>query len=247
MALVTGAGRRLGRAIALGLAERGSQVIVHYHRSAAAAQEVVAEIGRRGGAAVAIEADLADPAAIERLFEAAVSGWPGLDVVVNNAASFERQAFDQISPADWDRVLALNLRAPFLVIQYAARLMGGSARSAPGLVVNVADLSGIQVWHEYVQHGVAKAGLLHLTRLAARELAPEVRVNAVVPGAVLPPPGLAETDEAWLDLGQRLPLRRVGKPQDVVHAVCFLAENDFVTGAVIPVDGGEHLVGVRRH
>ncbi len=247
VALVTGAGRRLGRAIALGLAQRGSQVIVHYGTSEAAAHQVVAEIGAGGGRAAALQADLADPAAIERLFETIASRWPRLDVVVNSAARFERQAFDEIAPGDWDRVLAVNLRAPFLVTQHAARRMRATPRESPGLVVNIADLSGLQVWHEYVQHGVAKAGLLHLTRLAARELAPAVRVNAIVPGAILPPPGMDAADEAWRAFGQRLPLQRVGEPGDVVHAVCFLAENDFVTGAILPVDGGEHLVGVRRH
>jgi pteridine reductase len=247
VSVVTGAGRRLGRAIALDLAGAGSRIVVHYGTSAEAAEQVVRDIRALGVEAVAVPADLAHPEQIATLCERVRQEMGRLDVLVNSAARFERQSFPEVTAQDWDRTLSVNLRAPFLLTQCAAALMISSRRERPGLVVNIADLSGVQVWHGYVQHGVSKAGLLHLTRLAARELAPDVRVNAVVPGAILPPPGVGAESEAWRDLGQRLPLKRVGEPSQVAHAIRFLAENDFVTGSVIYVDGGEHLGGPRKH
>lgn len=245
VALVTGAGRRLGREIALELGRRGCQVVVHFGRSAAAAEATVRDIVDQGGKAVALQADLSDPEAVAPLFEAIATQCHRLDVVVNSAAIFERQPFDAIGLADWERSLAVNLRAPFQVMQCAARLMRARERQVPASIINIGDLSGLRPWPGYVQHGVSKAGLLHLTRIAARELAPLVRVNALVPGAILPPPGVSGDDPGWLARGARLPLGRLGRPAEVTHAVCFLAENDFITGVVLPVDGGEHLLAAR--
>jgi NAD(P)-dependent dehydrogenase (short-subunit alcohol dehydrogenase family) len=157
--------------------------------------------------------------------------------------------------------MALNLRAPFLCSQAAARLMRASGRATgargstggglgatgvPGLIVNVSDISGLNPWRGYAHHGVSKAALLHLTRVAARELGPHVRVNAVVPGPILPPPGEEEGSDAWRRRGERLPLGRTGQPQDVGEAVVFLARNDFITGETIVIDGGERLLAGGR-
>ncbi|MFQ5459975.1 MAG: SDR family oxidoreductase, partial [Anaerolineae bacterium] len=191
--------------------------------------------------------DLGAPGSAAELIAAAGDLFGALDILVNSAASFQRRPFQDISAADWDHVMAVNLRAPFQLIQHAARLMGPRRADGepPGAVVNIADLSGEKPWRGYVHHGVSKAALLHLTRGAALALGPDVRVNAVVPGAILPPPGLEATDDAWRRRGERLPVGRLGAASDVGRAVRFLVEEDFITGEVLHVDGGEGLLSGR--
>ncbi len=249
VSLVTGASRRLGKQIAASLARRGSRIAVHFGSSREPAEATAAEFRELGVEAEPFGADLTRPAEIDRLFERVGERFGRLDVLVNSAASFERGAFERIGADAWDEVLALNLRGPFLCLQNAAALMRGVKRQggSPGAVVNIADLSGMLAWSEQAHHGVSKAALLHLTRLAARDLAPDVRVNAVVPGAILPPPGMAEEDPAWRETIGRLPLRRAGSGAEVGEAVVFLATNDFVTGATLVVDGGESLLGAGHH
>lgn len=251
VALVTGAGHRLGRAIALGLGREGCDLLVHYHSSeegARATCEAIRALGRR---ATALRADLSRPAEIDALVAAIDREVDGLDVLVNSAASFVRRAFEEIRAEEWDAVLDLNLRAPFLLLRSSAALMSRARPrrrtlcdegDAPAAVVNVADLSGRKPWRGYAHHAVSKAGLLHLTRAAALELGPDVRVNAVVPGPILPP---RDRDDDWARRGERLPLGRTGEPEEVAHAVVFLARNDFVTGQAIVVDGGAELAGGR--
>jgi NAD(P)-dependent dehydrogenase (short-subunit alcohol dehydrogenase family) len=145
--------------------------------------------------------------------------------------------------------MAVNVRAPFLASQHAARAMRRSTRASgeAAVIVNVADLSGVYPWLGYSVHGISKAGVLHLTRTSARELAPDIRVNAIVPGPILPPPGIGADDEAWQELGASVPLGRVGEPSMIGQAVVFLAQADYVTGVALPVDGGEHLLGPVNH
>ncbi len=245
VALVTGAAHRLGKAIALALAGRGASIVVHYGSSGDEAAATADEIRRLGVDAWPLAADLADPLQIESLLTAAHERAGRLDVVVASAASFERKPFEQITAEDWDRVQAVNLRAPFLLLRGAAALLRASRREgdAPAAVVNVLDLASRLPWRGYAHHGAAKAGLAHLTRIAARELAPAIRVNAVAPGAILPPPGMKESDEAWRATAERLPLHRTGDPREIGNAVVFLAETDFVTGEVLVIDGGESLIG----
>lgn len=247
VALITGSAHRVGKAIALALAREGAHIVVHYGGSAQAAQETVKEIKSLGVQAIKVQADLRDPAQIDALFAEVEAHFGRLDVLVNSAASFQRQAFDDITLDDWKDVLQTNLRAPFLCTQRAARLMRQTERPAnePAAVINIADLSGVFPWHEYVQHGVSKAGIIHLTKVSANELGPEVRVNAIAPGAVLPPPGMSSA--AWERFGDHLPVKRTGSAEDVAQTVVFLARQDFITGALIPVDGGEHLVGPATH
>lgn len=250
VALVTGAGRRLGRAIALGLGEAGCDVIVHYGKSREGAEETAETIRVRGNEGIAVRADLSDPREIAALFEAVEDRFGRLDILVNSAASFERAPFDEITVEAWDAVLDLNLRAPFLCAQRAARLMRRTAgrkgllgeTDAPGAIMNLADHAGVTTWRGYAHHGVSKAGLLHLTRIAARELAPDVRVNSVIPGPILPPSGESPDSEEWRARGERVPLRRTGDPAHVLEAVLFLTRNDYVTGAELFVDGGERLL-----
>jgi pteridine reductase len=205
----------------------------------------VEELSNLGVEAVALSADLSLETEIEDLFDRIESQFGRLDVLVNSAASFERQAFETVEASDWDRVMAVNLRAPFLCSRQGVRLMraGRPTGGPPGLVLNIVDLSAVSAWPGYIQHGVSKAGLLHLTRIMARELGPEVRVNAILPGAVLPPPGMTAEGTEWRQMGERLPVGRTGEPAQVGHTAVFLAENDFITGEVIYVDGGEHLLG----
>jgi NAD(P)-dependent dehydrogenase (short-subunit alcohol dehydrogenase family) len=245
VALVTGAAHRLGKAVARALAQEGCHLLIHYRGSKDEASETVAELSTLGVEAVAEAADLSLPEEIGTLFSRLEDHFGELDILVNSAASFERGAYASVSAEDWDRVMALNLRAPFLCTRRAARLMSESRRrgDSPGLVINMVDLSGICAWPGYVQHGVSKAGLLHLTRIGARELAPGVRVNAILPGAVLPPPGMADLSPEWRRMGERLPVGRTGDPEQIGLTAVFLARNDFITGEEIIVDGGEHLLG----
>lgn len=236
IALVTGGAVRVGRAIVLALAGAGLRVVVHYGNSAEAAAGVVAEIRSRGGEAVALQADLARVEEVERLAREAVEAFGGLDLLVNNASVFPDAPLLETDVALWDHTLAVNLRAPFLLTRALADALG---EGEGGVVVNLADLAGLQAWEGYAAHGVSKAGLVHLTRVAARALAPRVRVNAIAPGAVLPPDGLSADEVAHL--ASLAPLRRIGSPDDVVQAVLYLARADFVTGEVLVVDGGRLL------
>lgn len=250
VALVTGGARRLGRALSLGLAGVGCDVFIHYRSSAADADGTANEVRALGRRAATFEADLSRPEQINDLFEAFDAAFGRLDILVNSAASFERTPFDETTVAEWDAAQALNLRAPFLMTQRAAVRMRAVAERrgsqgeprAPGVIINMSDMAAVAAWKGFAPHGVSKAGLLHLTALTARELGAEVRANAIVPGPILPPPGETAEGAAWREKGRRIPLGRTGDPEYVAHAARFLAENDYVTGATIYVDGGEHLL-----
>jgi NAD(P)-dependent dehydrogenase (short-subunit alcohol dehydrogenase family) len=245
VAIVTGAAHRLGKAIALTLAREGMHIVVHYGSSEQAAQVTAREIESFGVRAVPVQADLRDAAQIDRLFQTLQQEFGRLDVLVNSASNFVKQPFDAVTVEDWASVMQTNLRAPFLCTQRAARLMRAALRPSdePAAIINIVDLSGIYPWRSFVQHGISKAGLVHLTRVAAYELAPAVRVNAIAPGAILPPQGMDPNSDTWRTLGERTPLGRTGHPDYIGQTVVFLATNDYITGAVIPVDGGEHLIG----
>lgn len=234
-ALVTGAGRRLGRAIAEALGRAGARVLVHYNASAAGAGETAAAIRAAGGAAHVLGADLGDAAACERLVDETVAALGGLDVVVNSAAVMQRTPVGQVRAEDWDAMFALNLRAPFFVAQRAAPHLA----RAKGAIVNIADLAAYETWPAYVPHGITKAGVVQMTRALARALAPDVRVNAVAPGAVLLPDDWDA--QAAARLVSTTPLARLGSPDDIVQAVLYLLAADYVTGEVIVVDGGRHV------
>jgi pteridine reductase len=238
VALVTGGAVRVGRAIAEALSDRGMRVVVHHHRSVAAAEALVDGIRGKGGEAVAIAADLSDHREVLRLAAEAEAAFGGVDVLVNNASVFPPETLGEVDEALWDRTLAVNLKAPFFLTQ---RLAVGMRSRGGGVVVNLADLAGIQAWSSYAVHAVAKAGLVQLTRVAARSLAPEIRVAAIAPGTVLPPTG---TEPAEIDrLARAAPLGRIGAPEDVVEALLYLLRADFVTGEVLVVDGGRMLRG----
>ena len=180
---MTGGARRVGRAISLALADAGANVVVNYNASATEADATVGEIERAGGRAKAVAADVAKASDIARLVEQTEQHFGGLDILINSAALFERKPVLEISEADWDRVLGVNLKGPFLLSQRAAPLL----RRSGGVIINILDLSALQPWPSYAHHAVSKAALLHLTRILARALAPDIRVNAISPGTVLPP------------------------------------------------------------
>jgi NAD(P)-dependent dehydrogenase (short-subunit alcohol dehydrogenase family) len=236
-ALVTGGAIRVGRAISLALAGEGMRVVVHYNSSSGDADRLVDEIRASGGEAVAIGADLSRGDEVERLAREAAEAFGGIDVLVNNASIFPPERLEETDEALWDRTLAVNLKAPFLLIRHLASTL----RERRGQVVNLCDLAGIQAWAAYAAHGVAKAGLVHLTRVAARSLAPDVRVNGIAPGAVLPPESMGQDE---LDaLARSTPLKRLGSPEDVTRALLYLLHADYVTGEILVVDGGRMLRG----
>ncbi|MGH7630897.1 MAG: SDR family NAD(P)-dependent oxidoreductase [Gemmatimonadales bacterium] len=236
VALVTGAGRRLGRAIAAGLAGRGARLALHHHASAEGAAALRDEIRAAGGEAECFAADLTDAAAAHTLPARVVERFGGLDVLVNSAAVMHRLRFEETTPARWDEIVDLNLRAVFFCTQGAAAAL----RARRGKVVNLADVAGLEPWPGFAAHSVSKAGVVMLTRVLALSLAPDVTVNAVAPGAVLVPESYDDTARA--ELAGTTPLRRLGEPGDAVSAVLYLLEQgDFVTGTVLPVDGGRSI------
>jgi pteridine reductase len=237
VALVTGGGRRVGQAIAVALGARGMRVAVHFNQSREGADETVKVIRTAGGEAQAFGADLTDAQAIPALVAEVVAHFGALDSLVNSAAVMERTPFGDVTAEVWDGIMALNLRAPFLLTQAAAPHLTRAAGG--GTVVNIADLAAFETWPGYVPHGASKAGVVYLTRALARVMAPSVRVNGVAPGTVLLPEGWPNADEERLRA--TTPLGRTGTPSDVASTVIFLLESEYLTGETIIVDGGRHI------
>ena len=234
-ALVTGAGHRVGRAIAVALGGRGMRVAVHYNAAADGARETAQRIEAAGGEAKLFTGDLTDASNAPRLIDEVVGAFGSLDVLVNSAAVMLRTPFGEVTPKQWDDVMALNIRAPFFLAQAAAPHL----KQARGAIVNIADLAAFETWPAYLPHGLSKSGMVYLTRSLARVLAPDVRVGGIAPGTVLLP-------ESWSDAdAQRLrattPLAREGSPEDVTRTVLFILDSDYLTGETIIVDGGRHV------
>jgi pteridine reductase len=235
VALVTGAGRRVGRAIALALGARGMQVVVHYNGSRAGADETVRLITDACGQAIAEGADLTQIEAAHALVDRAVAWRGALAALVNSAAIMVRTPVGETTQADWDTMFAINVRAPYFLSQRAAPALAASH----GAIVNIADLAAFESWPAYVPHGMTKAAVVQMTRAMASALAPGVRVNAVAPGVVLLPEGWSK--EGAEHLRSTTPLQRLGSPEDVAQTVIFLLEAQYVTGEVVRVDGGRHI------
>ncbi|AWK85515.1 SDR family oxidoreductase [Azospirillum thermophilum] len=235
-ALVTGAGKRIGRAIALDLAAHGWDVAVHYLRSRADADAVVAEIAAAGGRAVAVAGDLERESEVEGLVPAAVERLGPLGLLVNNASVFERDEALDATRRSWDRHMEANLRAPFVLSQQFARQLPEGER---GLIVNILDQ---RVWNptpHFVSYTVSKMGLWALTRTLAMALAPQVRVNGIGPGPTLR--NSRQTEAEFTAQWEATPLRRGTTPEEICAAVRFLIDAPAVTGQMIALDGGEHL------
>jgi pteridine reductase len=234
VALVTGAGRRVGRAIAEALGADGARVAAHHHESSGGASEVVQAILAGGGEAAVFAADLSQPSGPEHLVANVAEHFGAIDVVINSAAVMWRTPFGTIDTDTWDRMFAINVRAPFFIAQAAARHM-----SQGGAIVNIADLAAFETWPDFVPHNITKAAVVHMTHTLARMLAPSIRVNAVAPGAVLMPENTPpETTQKMIGT---TPLRRLGSPEDVVGAIRYLLSADYVTGETLIVDGGRHV------
>ncbi|MBC7542411.1 MAG: SDR family oxidoreductase [Candidatus Sericytochromatia bacterium] len=235
--LVTGAAHRIGRAIALDLAAAGADMIVHAHRSIVEAEALAAYIQSTGRRAWALAADLADPAAVQDLAVQALALTGRVDVLVNNAAIFERTPLAAAGLADWDRHMAVNVRAPWLLAQALAPAM---QPAGAGKIINLTDYLAVRPVRDYVPYQVSKAALNGLTLALAKAYAPTVQVNAVALGPILPAAGMDDAEQEKLI--RRLPLQRWGSPDDVVKAVHFLiAEADFATGSTLSIDGGSMI------
>lgn len=235
VALVTGGGIRVGRALALALAERGVAVAVHYHSSSDGAREVERAIVDAGGHAETFASDLTKAGSPETLVDEVAKAFGRLDILVNSAAVMVRTPFGDVDAHRWDEIFALNLRAPFFLAQAAAPHL----REAKGAIVNIADLAAFETWPGYIPHGLTKSAVVHMTRALARVLAPEIRVNAIAPGTVLLPEDWNR--DAAAHLNATTPLKREGTPRDVAQAMLFLLDADYVTGETIVVDGGRNI------
>jgi NAD(P)-dependent dehydrogenase (short-subunit alcohol dehydrogenase family) len=233
-ALVTGAARRIGRAIALALARAGYAVAVNTNRSAAEAEALCGAITAAGGRAVAVRADLADHAAVQGLVPAAVAAVGPLSLLVNNAAEFEPDEIGALDRALWDRQFAVNLRAPvFLAEAFAAQAPEGSS------VVNILDQRVLKPTPQFISYTLTKSALHMATRTLAQALAPRVRVNAIAPGPTVPSP--RQRPEDFARQAAAVPLGHGSDVDDIAAAVLFLAEAVSVTGQTLAVDGGQHL------
>lgn len=234
VALVTGAGKRIGRAVALRLAREGADIMVHYHKSEGEAHEVVGEIEKTGRKGAAFSADLCDVAKIRELIADIERRFGRLDILVNSAANFLHAPLEEVSEKLWDNALGTNLKAPFFLAQNAAPLL----KKARGVIVNFADIGGILPWTGYIPHCASKAGVMMLTKCLAKALAPEVRVNAIAPGTIT----MSDDPSEWeQDFIRRAPLQRTGTPDEVADAVIFLVSAKFMTGQTLVLDGGRTL------
>lgn len=234
VALVTGSGVRVGKRIALALAGTGMHVAVHYHSSAGPADETVAEIRALGVEAEAFQGDLSRTASIRGLVAAIDERWGRLDVLVNSAAIFPRTPWDEIDEATWDRTLEVNLKAPFFTAWHAVPLM---RRNGGGKIVNIADWAGLRPYKNYLPYVISKGGIVTMTKAMAKELAPEIAVNAIAPGPVMLPEDFDAAAAERIRKGTLL--QRLGSPDDIAQSAVYLvAMTDFVTGHILVVDGG---------
>jgi pteridine reductase len=237
VALVTGAGRRLGRAIAISLADRGAILAIHYRNSRTQAEEVSAQIEHAGGRARPFHANLEQVREIERMTAEVLAAFGRIDVLINSASVFVRKPFDEITEHDWDANLNTNLKAPFFLSKFASAAM---RRNGAGKIINLGDWAGIRPYKNYIPYSVSKAGLIGLTRALAKALAPEVQVNCIALGPVMPPD---DYDAVEIDRLRNATLtKRLGSTDDVARAVLFLCEGtDYATGSTLMLDGGRIL------
>ena len=234
VALVTGAGKRLGRAVALRLAEEGMGVAVHYRESVDDAVEVVRTIEEMGQKAAAVRADLLSVDEIRQMVLAVGNELGRLDLLVNCAANFLPGSVISTTEEIWDASLDTNVKAQFFVAQAAAPML----RRSKGAIVNFSDTGGILGWPGFIGHSVAKAGMINLTKSLAKALAPEVRVNAIAPGTITMAGDPPEWEQEFVKLA---PLKKSGRPSDIADAVVYLATADFLTGHTLVLDGGRTL------
>lgn len=236
-ALVTGGARRVGKVIALALAKKGAEIVLHYHRSKEEALVTQSEIKALGVHCHLVQADLAQPEHVERLTREMAANQINPDILVNSASIFYRTPLETATERDWDTFMDTNLKSYFLL----SRLLGLRMKNAGGgKIINIADWSGFRPYRDYAPYCASKGGLITLTKALARDLAPTVTVNAVAPGPVMMPEDMSEAEKE--KIAEKTALGRWGKPEDVASAVLFLLENEYMTGAVLVVDGGRSIV-----
>jgi NAD(P)-dependent dehydrogenase (short-subunit alcohol dehydrogenase family) len=231
VALITGSAKRVGKEIALELARCGARIAVHYRSNEAEAKAVA---GSRGAI---FQADLRDSAAVETMFHGIEGVFGGLDILINSASVFSPATADQSTPEDWDLQMDTNAKAAFFVARRAAILM---RRRGAGKIINIADVAGEVIWPSYLPYSISKAALIAVNRGLAKAYAPDIQVNAIAPGPILFPEYY--TEEQKRTAIERTLLKRAGSPKDIVNAVIFLIQNDYITGELIHVDGGRHIM-----
>jgi pteridine reductase len=223
------------------MAERGAQIVVHYNASAGPAQEVVREVEAVGSRAIAVQADLSHPDRAPQILDRAVEASGRADILVNSAAIFEKGSWDRTTEDNWDRHFDINLKSPFFLTQAFARHVG---KDRAAHVVNIADWRALQPGVGYVAYTLTKAALVALTKSLALALAPNIQVNAIAPGLILPPPGLGP--EYLEQYAPHIPAKRPGSPAEVTKALLCLLDADFCSGEILYVTGGEHLVAGKQ-
>ncbi|MDF1514195.1 MAG: SDR family oxidoreductase [Anaerolineae bacterium] len=236
-ALVTGGSARLGRAISLGLAAWGADIAMTYTRSRERAEDTMAEIQGLGRRSALIKTDFSQPSTdMYDLIHRASQHLGGINILINNAAIFEKGDWDTTTEENWDRHFAINLKSPFFLCQAFAKALPTGSH---GHIVNIADWRGVRPSTDHIAYTLAKSALITMTKSLALSLAPFIQVNAIAPGMILPPPGM---DRAVLTrMSEKIPVKKPGNPDDIVSTVIYLLESEFVTGDLIYVTGGEHL------
>ena len=237
VALVTGAARRIGRAIALDLFTHGTSIAVHYRTSQSEADALVAEITAGGGNAQAFRSNLEHVAEIEQMVANILDAFGRIDILVNSASVFAPTPLTEITERDWDANLDTNLKACFFLSKFASAAM---RQQGAGKIVNLGDWAGIRPYKDYLPYSVSKSGLIGLTKALAKELAPEVQVNCIALGMVMPPENYSKKEVERLV--SRTLTKKIGTPEDVARAVVFFCETDFATGTILPLEGGRLLV-----
>jgi pteridine reductase len=237
VALITGSAKRIGLAIAAELARKGARIAIHHRSSDLEAQTALQTVRQAGSDGVIFRAELRDPVAIKAMFNEVRAAFGRLDILVNNASEFAPATADETTPEQWDAQMDSNAKGPFFVAQQAADLMRAAGQ---GKIVNLADVAGELIWPSHLPYSVSKAALIAINRGLAKAYAPDIQVNAIAPGPILFPDHYS--DEQKRSAIERTLLKRSGNPQDVVNAVVFLIENDYITGELIHVDGGRHIV-----
>lgn len=237
VALITGSSKRIGRETAVELARRGARIAIHYRSDEPGAKETLRLVEAAGSSGATFHAELTDINQVDRMFSTLDGTMGRLDILVNNASAFDPATFEDTTPELWDVQMDSNARAPFFMAQRAARLM---SRQAQGKIVNLVDVAGDTIWPGYLAYSVSKAALIAVNRGLAKALAPKIQVNGVAPGPVLFPDYYSQ-DQKHLAIDRTL-LKRAGSARDIVNAIVFLIENDYITGEVIHVDGGRHIM-----
>lgn len=235
-ALVTGGAKRVGEAVSRALHAAGYRVLIHSHRSQREADQMVSALNNlRANSAFHVTGNLETPAGIEQIIAGVRAQAPDLSLIVNNAAAFFPTPLASTTPAQWDTLVNTNLRAPFFLAQGLHTLLAANH----GSIVNIADIYASRPLRDHPVYALTKAGLVSLTQSLARDLAPGIRVNAIAPGAILWPEDAGETYQQ--QLLAKIPLQRIGNPDDIAQAVVFLASAGYITGQVLTIDGGRSL------